>query len=248
MKTIRKILIGILGIEGYIKLASKVYIWLVSHGFLEKQYPELFNLKKIIKPGDVCIDIGANLGYYSTLLSKLAGENGKVCAVEPIPMFYEIWKKNVKSSKVNNLQLFPFALGAETRTVQMGMPEKDGLLHHGMTKIASTAEEKYVKFFDVEMRNPDELFKDLTRLDFVKCDVEGYESEVFSNMKNTLKKFMPLIQSELSGIENRRKVISIMTELGYKTSILNDLGELAPVEEKIILNASNDFYFLPPKK
>ena len=116
MKLIRKILIKILGIEGYIKLASRVYLKLVRHGFLKKQYPELFYLKKIIKPGDVCIDIGANLGYYSTLMSHLAGKNGKIYAVEPIPMFYNIWIKNVKQSGYKNLELFPYALGDRKST------------------------------------------------------------------------------------------------------------------------------------
>ncbi len=247
MKLVKKILLGILGIEGYIKLASRVYIWLVLHGFLRKKYPELFYLEQIVKPGSVVIDIGANLGYYSVKLSKLAGENGKVYAVEPIQMFYNVWKNNVKNSGFDNLQLCPYALGSETKTVQMGMPEKEGLLHHGMTKITSLAQEKYVQLFDVQMRNPDELFNDLTKLDFVKCDVEGYESEVFSNMKSTLKKFLPIVQSELSGKENRIKVIAIFTELGYKANILDDSNTLIPVDEVLINHSQKDFYFVPVK-
>lgn len=245
MKAVRKILIGILGIEGYIKLVSKVYIWLVLNGFLKKKYPELFYLEKVVTPGSVSIDIGANLGYYSVKMSKLAGKNGKVYAVEPVPMFYNLWKKNVRNSGIDNLQLCPYALGQESKTVQMGMPEKDGLLHHGMTKITSIAQEKYVQLFDVQMRNPDELFSDLARLDFVKCDVEGYESEVFSNMKGVLKKFMPLVQSELSGLENRKKVISIFLELGYSANILGDSGDLIPVNDEMIIQTQKDFYFVP---
>ncbi|HBX51886.1 MAG: hypothetical protein A2275_13280 [Bacteroidetes bacterium RIFOXYA12_FULL_35_11] len=247
MKLIRKILIKFLGIEGYIKLASRVYLSMVRHGYLKKQYPELFYLKKIIKPGNTCIDIGANLGYYSTLMSHLAGENGRIYAVEPIPMFYNIWKKNVKRSGHNNLELFPYALGGEQKNVKMGMPERDGLLHHGMTKVVSSANENYQKFFDVEMRMPDVLFANINRLDFVKCDVEGYESEVFSNMKETLKRFKPLVQSELNGNENRMKVINLFESLGYTPKILNESHELRDITSEEKLTLSQDFYFVPEK-
>lgn len=244
MKCIRKICIAILGIKGYIRLAGKAYIWLVLHGYLKKQYPELFFLKKIIKHGFTCLDIGANLGYYSTMLSKLAGEKGSVFSVEPIPMFCEIWKKNVKNSGINNLQLYPFALGGENKTVRMGMPERDGLIHHGMTKIVSLADENYKQYFDVEMKIPDELFKNIERLDFIKCDVEGYESEVFSNMTVVISKFKPLIQSELSGKGNREKVITILKKIGYSIRILNDREELVPVDENSLYTLDKDFYFV----
>ncbi len=106
MKLIRKILTGILGVKGFIKLASKVYLALVQKGFLKKQYPELFFLNEIVNKDFTCIDIGANVGYYSTIMSKLVGDNGEVHAVEPIPMFVDIWKKNVKRSKISNIKMY----------------------------------------------------------------------------------------------------------------------------------------------
>lgn len=247
MKLLRKITITILGFKNYIKIASKSYIWLVSHGFLKKQYPELFYLQKIIKPGFVCIDIGANLGYYSVLLSKLTGENGKVLSVEPIPMFGELWKKNVKASKLDNLQLFQCALGAFNGNVKMGIPERNGIIHHGMTKIVTTAQENYRHFFDVEMKVPDELFSNLERLDFIKCDVEGYESEVFPNMINTITKFKPLIQTELTGKENKQKVVKLLKGIGYSPMILRDSDVLIDVDENSMDSIDQDFYFICKK-
>jgi len=47
----------------------------------------------------------------------------------------------------------------------------------------------------------------LPRVDFVKCDVEGYEQYVFENMKETIMKHRPLVQSELGGEQNRKTVI-----------------------------------------
>jgi hypothetical protein len=87
MKQIRNILLQVLGLKLYLRLISKIYITCISLGMWKKKYPELFYLDSILKPGNTCIDIGANLGYYSTKMSKLVGISGKVYAIEPIPLF-----------------------------------------------------------------------------------------------------------------------------------------------------------------
>ncbi|MBU0764893.1 MAG: FkbM family methyltransferase [Bacteroidetes bacterium] len=245
MKIIRKLIVRLFGVKGYIRLASSIYIRLVGMGFLKKKYPELFYLKKIIRDGFVCIDIGANLGYYSVILSKFCGAQGKVLAVEPIPWFAEIWKKNVRRSRTNNLILLPYALGNENTTVKMGIPEVDGVVHHGMTKIISSGNDKYMHYFDVEMKIPDELFDGIERLDFIKCDVEGFESVVFSNMKTIIGKFRPLIQSELNGKENRRQVVGLLSEMGYVPKILNNKTVLTEINKSDIDSIEKDIYFVP---
>jgi len=246
MNLLRKIFIKVLGIKLYLTFISKVYVCLTKNGFLKSKYPELFFLHKIIKPGDNCIDIGANLGYYSTKMSILTGKDGKVYAVEPVPMFYTIWGKNIKQSGIQNLELFPYALGSSEGVIQMGMPEKDGLAHHGMTKVASTSNETFVKFFDVNMKVPDQLFSKLERLDFIKCDIEGYENIAFANMTETLKRFTPVIQSELGGDDNRSKVITQLESLGYTTYTLN-VNKLVKANSEVKKAYSSDFYFLQEK-
>lgn len=242
MKTLRNILYKVLGLENYLRLVSRIYLCLVMHGFLRRKYPELFYLRKIIKPGFNCIDIGANLGYYSVFLSKYAG-NGKVFSVEPVPLFASVLKRNMLRSGKANMELLPYALGASNGKIKMGLPEKDGVLHHGMTKVASSANENYIRFFEAEMRIPDELFSKLLRLDFIKCDVEGYEYHVFSNMKEILKKFKPLVQSELGGKENRSKVIALFEDMGYTTCLLRNNELVQAIKEEKTATPS-DFYFL----
>ncbi len=206
-------------------------------------YPEIHFLKTIVKKGDFCIDIGANLGYYSTILSRIAGERGHVYAVEPIPLFNEIWKRNTKLSGYDNLTLLPYALGEKEGMVKMGTPERNGVLHHGMTRIVSSADDNYIKYYDVEMKRPDELFSGLQKVDFIKCDVEGYESHVFLNLVNTIKIWKPLIQTELSGEENRKAVYDLLRNLGYSTFILEN-EKLKEINEESTKNIDQDFYFM----
>lgn len=244
MKIIRQLLVKIFGINTYLKIVSKIYIFMVRNGCLKKKYPEIFHLKSIIQKDFICIDIGANLGYYSYFMSKYAGKNGKLYSVEPIPMFANIWKSNMKKANANNFKLFQVALGGENKTVQMGIPERDGVLRHGLTKITSSAEEKYVSFFDVDMKIPDELFADLSKIDFVKCDVEGYESIVFDNFKKLISQHRPLVQTELSGIENRLHVINLFKGMNYSVNVLEN-DKLITISDNDIKLVDKDFYFIP---
>ncbi len=247
MKIIRNILLKTLGFKGYLGFISWVYIRLVSFGFLKSKYPELFFLKKIIKPGFVCVDIGANMGYYSYFLAKYARTEGQLYAVEPVPIFAQIWEKNVPKRFCHHINLFPFALGGENKDVKMGVPVVHGIVHHGMTHVVNSDEPGLAETFIVPMRIPDELFANLPRLDFIKCDVEGYEQYVFENMKHTIMKHRPLVQTELGGEENRKIVISFFENHGYKTYLLFN-NELIPATPNEKVKNKNDFYFVAEKR
>ena len=244
MKKIRQIIYTFLGLENYLKLVSSVYIFIIKNGFQKKKYPELFYLREIIKPGFTCIDIGANLGYYSTFLSNLCGPDGSVYAVEPVPVFRKILERNLKRYKNQNVVIFPFALGQDEGQIKMGMPEVNGVIHHGMTKVVDDKNNKFVSYFEAEMKIPDNLFSQIQRIDFIKCDVEGYEHYVFTNMKNTLTKHNPIIQTELSGLENREKVYAFLNQLGYRCKVLEN-NKLKDVQLAELHTYCSDFYFIP---
>ena len=55
-----------------------------------------------LKDGDIFIDVGANIGYYSVLVGKIVGESGQVISVEPIPTTAKVLKYNVKLNKLKN--------------------------------------------------------------------------------------------------------------------------------------------------
>lgn len=215
---------------------------MIRLGFGKKKYPEIFFLKQIIKQGYNCIDIGANLGYYSFFISKYCGEKGKIIAVEPINLFVEIWKKNMKKSQYNNYELLQFALGESHGYVNMSTPLINGVLHHGMTRISETKEDNSAMMNQVEMRNPDELFKDMGNVDFIKIDIEGYEGVVLTNMQKLIKKHKPIIQAELSVEQNRLEVIKLLGTLDYKAYRLQS-GKLLSFKDNELIEWRGDFYF-----
>ncbi|HRW20663.1 MAG TPA: FkbM family methyltransferase [Bacteroidales bacterium] len=247
MKFIRIILYKILGTGNYVNFVSYLYLQMVKLGLLKNKYPELFFLKNLIKPCDTCIDIGANVGYYSFFMLKHMGNSGKLYAIEPVEMFRRIWQKRIPKSKKAQYTLFPYALGEENVKVTMGTPSINGVVHHGMTKIIDKIADNIVAAHEVEMRIPDELFENIPNINFLKIDVEGYESIVFDNMHKTIKRTLPIIQAELSGKQNRHKVINLLQSYGYSVCIL-DIDKLKLLRPELVDGINSDLYFIPESK
>jgi FkbM family methyltransferase len=252
MKTIRKILVKIVGVKTYLTWVSKIYITLIKFGFSKEKYAELYFTQQIVKEGDTVVDIGANLGYYSYFLAKKIGIRGQLYAVEPIPLFAEIWRKNMSKYKGGNIKLFNCALGEEKKEkVKMSIPVVDGVVRHGLTKVEGQGEEGWgsAMDFEVPMYIGDELLlkENLTKLNYIKCDVEGYEQYVIPSLKENIAKFKPIIQIELNGKENRQNVTHFLLELKYDIYILQN-NFLKVIESSDIHNYNQDFYFINREK
>ncbi len=244
-KKIRALLLKTLGTERYLSLVSQIYIRMIKAGMMRGKYPELFYLKTIVKPGFICVDIGANVGYYSTMLSRVCGSEGHVHAVEPVKLFQDIFTTNMRRFNCHNVTLHPVALGGEKGSITMGTPIIDGVFRHGLTHVVEPGEDTSAQHtYSVEMCTPDELFSSLTRLDFIKCDVEGYEVILMPYFTNILSRFKPGIQIELGSEEHRKTIIELLKPLGYQPYKLeNDKLVYLPVEEAVQYSRG-DFYFL----
>ena len=183
----------------------------------------------------MAIDIGANLGYYSRPLSKLVGERGHVYSVEPMPPVLEVLRHNLRRSR--NVTILPYALGEQDGEITMAndSARETGYLGTGQNFVNESGGSADVEY-RAEMRRGSELFADLKRLDFIKCDIEGYELHVMHEMLPLLERFRPTVLIETGG-ENRRRIIDLFRGLGYSGYMLEH-GVMVPVsysEEKDII-------------
>ena len=201
---VRRLLFKLLSFENYLRVLSRLYFLSFNMGLLKKnklyQYPYFLN--KIISKGDVCIDIGANMGYFTVLLSKITGSIGKVYAVEPVKPILSILKKNTKNLK--NVKIYPFALGKENKLITLGNNsiKTKGFIASGSHyildhKFNQTTDPEIE--FNAEMKKGSELFNHIDRLDFIKCDIEGYERVVIPEIEPIILKFKPIILIEARG-------------------------------------------------
>lgn len=223
MKSIKTILFKILSLQSYLRLLHKSFHFLYSINFLKNDpiYKYHYFDKKIIRNGDYIIDLGANLGYYTILFAKWTGKTGKVYAVEPVSYFADTIKW--ASKKYENIELYPYALGNEEKEVTMGTPDKFGYLRTGLLHVIDQDDNDSAHefAFKAQMKKGSVLFKNISRLDFIKCDIEGYEEFVLPEMAEVLMKFKPIIQLETWG-KHKANVEKFLVEMGYEIYSLED--------------------------
>lgn len=207
-----------LKLDNYLRLLQRSYFISYKTGILKFNdiYKYHYYVKKLVKEGDVILDIGTNLGYYALLFSKWVGPTGKVYAVEPVPVYNKIFKE--LADKRDNIILFPYALGTEEKTIDMVSSPKTGYLRTGLLHVYDSqwdgAIEDQEFRFKAEMKRPSRLFNSIKKIDYIKCDIEGLEYAVLSEMKEIIKVQKPKIQVEITG-EHKEELINLLLSMGY---------------------------------
>ena len=239
-KTLHRILYRTLPLEGYLRAVSRLFFLWQRLG-LGRRAPETeydYHLPQLVRAGDTCIDIGANLGYYARTISRLAGPAGRVYAVEPVAPIRKVLSRNLR--RCGNTEILPFALGAAAGPVRMGndSARENGYFGTGRNFVNEGGGRSDVEF-TAEMRRGSELFARLPRLDFIKCDIEGYEAVVMEEMRPLLERFRPTVLIETGG-ENRPRIVRLFTRLGYAGYTL-DRGREIPLSP----GSTKDIIFRP---
>ena len=227
---IHKVLYRTLPLEGYLRAVSRLFfLWQrLGIGRYAPATEYVYHLPQLVRPGDTAIDIGANLGYYARTISRLAGPAGKVYAVEPVAPIRKVLSRNLR--RCGNTEIIPYALGTENKPITMAndSARETGYFGTGQNFV-NDGGQKAAAEFTAQMRRGSELFGKLECLDFVKCDIEGYEVVVMNEMRPLLEKFRPTVLIETGGA-NRPQIVALFTELGYRGCTL-DRGQEVPLTE-----------------
>ena len=199
-----------------VNLANPEHQYLYFYGTHDERYI-VTKLVKIIKPGDTCWDIGANIGFYTCLFAAQVGDNGTVVAFEPASRTYGYLKENISLNQFTNVTVVNKGLGdkREQRHLyysEAGLAEGTASLKYDHGRAASER---------VTLDTIDNLFRELSAPNFVKIDVEGYQLEVLKGGEYYLKTYAPLLIAELKdvGETNRDTFTEIeeyVTDLGYQ--------------------------------
>ncbi|TDX00255.1 FkbM family methyltransferase [Dinghuibacter silviterrae] len=217
MSWLKGILIQVLGERRYLQTLCSSFQRFLRLGWLNKSfYRDVYFLKEYIRPGDTCIDIGAHLGYYSFELCRLSGETGAVYAVEPISKFNSVIERYMRRHAYPTLRLFKVALGGDGGTVAMGIPQVGARKRFAYAKIIEKSDAfDFVETEQVRNEDPNELFGHLPKIDFIKCDVEGFEVRLFAKMQPTVARYRPMIVCELNAVTDRADMARMLEPLGY---------------------------------
>ncbi|MBZ0305896.1 MAG: FkbM family methyltransferase [Anaerolineae bacterium] len=146
---------------------SLMDIWIIKETCLDHDY-ETHGIG--LQDGWTVMDIGAGLGDFTVYAAQKL-PNGIVYAYEPFPESYELLQKNLSLNAVHNARVFPYAIGAEARVLQMNTGTGVAVKH----STAAAGENVAVSVTGITL---DEVFQSVEQCDFMKMDCEGAEYDI----------------------------------------------------------------------
>ena len=238
-KLLHRLLYRALSLEGYLSVVSRLFFIARALGIGRRGRALEYNyhLPQLLRRGDIAIDIGANLGYYTRPMADIVGAEGRVYAVEPVPVIFSVLERNVRGR--GNVSLMNYALGEEDTTIEMANDSvaEAGYFGTGRNFVSEGKLSGGAIRFSAQMRRGSELFGALERVDFIKCDIEGYERVVIPELRPIIERHHPTVLIETDG-QTREQIIAIFSAMGYKAYMLMDGREV-----ELDTNSDKDIIF-----
>lgn len=139
-------------------------------------------LKATLKPGMVVIDVGAHVGYFTTLAARLVGPAGLVIALEPDPHNFRLLTKNIQYNGFRNVRAIRIAAGEHVGCATLF----HSLDNHGDHRLVDDGH--LGRPLVVPIAPLDEIMRtlDLPHVEVIKIDVQGYEARVIAGAQGIL--------------------------------------------------------------
>lgn len=222
-------------------------------------------VRDVLGPGEVAVDLGANRGAFTYLMSARAGRAGRVHAVEPFPGNCE--RLRVMARRLGNITVHELAVSDRSGTAVLRVPVHDGRSRDALATLERSRTEQE-ETCPVPLRTLDEVLAGERRVSFLKCDVEGHEQHVFDGAARVLGRDRPVVFAE---VEQRHRddpignTFSFFADAGYRGWFVTESGlrplaefdvardQLAFLGERFMLGEMprgyvNDFLFCPPER
>jgi FkbM family methyltransferase len=179
-------------------------------------------LAAVLEPGFTVLDVGAHVGYFATLAARLVGPAGRVVAIEPDPLNFELLEANIRRLRLRNVEALNAAAWRETGTLELARSK----VNSGDHRLASRPSRERVA---VRAITVDGLLGE-ARVDVALLDTQGSERMVLEGMLAIVERWRPRMQVEFwpDAIEDlggdAAETIAWYRELGYALAVLGDHG------------------------
>jgi FkbM family methyltransferase len=193
----------------------------------EKHFP------RYVSRGSVVLDVGANIGCYTFTFAKLVGPTGLVVAIEPTDRAFAKLQRNMALNSFTNIRCLQAGLsdrdvGDVGVTFQSSFP-LDGKPSSSMQSVRLVSLDTLVSELS------------LSRVDFIKIDVDGYEAKVFAGARRVLERYRPYLFFELNPqwVRNNGDDPASILELvfGYGYSLRDESGHTLPDVSSVLHHA-----------
>lgn len=173
-------------------------------------------LQKQLRPGMVFYDIGANIGFFSLLAARLVGTQGRIVAFEADPEIAARLREHVTRNQVAMISVEEKAVWSCSDPVSFARADVSTSPDRGLGHVVAEESEKSFGTIHVQAVSLDEYVAGSVSPDFLKCDVEGAEVEVFRGALKLLSERKPDILCEMHSEENRRVLLEQFAGFGYR--------------------------------
>lgn len=152
---------------------------IAAHGIWEPQETQF--LLDTLRPGDVFVDVGANIGYFSLVASALVGPTGSVIAFEPESVNYDLLEANCRLNNCDNIRSFKAALGEENASGTIYLNE----LNRGDHSLYPAEQGRDSQ--GIRIVNGSNLISSIhPRVNFIKIDTQGAECDVVRGLQSLI--------------------------------------------------------------
>jgi len=218
------------------------------YGYYEKTLGDL--VKKILQPGDVFLDIGANIGYFS-LLAANKEPTSKIISFEPVENLFQKLEKNISINNIRNITGLQVAIGEinEEKELFISAPDNLGMSSFQQPENYSGRKEK------IRVINIDHWFKTarLSRVDLIKLDIEGSELAALKGMREVLQNFKPMVIVEINpetlGLFNLTPadIFDYLNKLDFIAYLIAETGNLEQVKQNEVIQTVNVLFIYREK-
>jgi len=208
-------------IDGSVLYLDRSEEWIGTDISINKLYDPIntaFVLKRL-KQGDIFVDVGAHVGYFTILASKMVGNTGKVYAFEPCPRNYSVLLKNIRANKLTNVVTINKAASNVSSEADFYnydsrhwalsslCPERNKPYQSKSLVVSGSTKVKTVRL--------DDYFNKLNVMpDMIKIDVEGAEPEVIEGLGDFIGRIPLMMLEDVVG-----KGLEMVKTYGYKISV-----------------------------
>jgi len=209
-----------------------------------------------ISEGNVCIDVGANLGLYTRVFLERVGKAGRVISFEPMSHNYEILCGLHRRSRA--LTIVRMGLGDRCKKTFFVTPYENDVLVTGLTHSSSSMEESlnYLRKFypcspsfkvlinEAELITLDSYISKspVSHVSWIKIDVEGGEYKVLLGAETILRMFKPNVLCEIFE-ENGVAIRDFLSQLDYQMWRFNEKSVTQIIDSQFI--EDGDYFFVP---
>jgi FkbM family methyltransferase len=227
-------------------LKSAIGLALFCNDFEKSEFSFILNS---LHEGDVFFDIGANGGFFTVAAAKKIGSGGHVYAFEPSPRERALLERNIEINNLANVTVLPFAVGDQNENIKFVLAE-DGALNS--IKETNHPSQKPESEIEVKMVTLDWFVKEnnISKINFIKIDVEGAEKLAFEGSQEILSKVNPTILFEANQFTStafgysKQDLFDCLYKHDYAISTWIRSGTLTPIvnlENKDITKKYNNF-------